>query len=66
MGVIAVGENNAGLNTRATKFAKSAVVKLIGRPHLDFFQQERLIFPNIDLNIRLIRPRTTLCASQRL
>ena len=52
MGVTAVGGNNAGLNTRATKFARSTVVELIGRFHLDVFQQERLISPNIDLNMR--------------
>ena len=52
MGVTAVGGNNAGLNTCATKVARSAVVELIGRPHLDVFQKERLIPPNIDLNIR--------------
>ena len=54
MGATALGGNNAGLNTSATTFGRSAVVKLIGRPHLDVFQQERLIPPNIDLNIRLI------------
>ena len=64
MAVIGVGGNNAGLNTRATKFARSAVVELIGRPHLDVFQQERLIPPNIDLNMRLIpSPNDFVCKS---
>ena len=64
MGVTAVGGNNAGLNTRATKFARSAVVEFIGRPHLDAFQQERLIPPNIDLNMRLIpSPNDFVCKS---
>ena len=62
--VTAVGWNNSGLNTRATKFAKSAVVELIGRPHLDVFQQERPIPPNIDLNMRLIpSPNDFVCKS---
>ena len=64
MGITAVGENNARLNTRATKFARSAVVKLIGRFHLDAFQQERLIPPNIDFNMRLIpSPNDFVCKS---
>ena len=54
MGVTTVGGNNAGLNTCATKFARSAVVELIGRPYFDVFQKERLIYSNIDLNIRII------------
>ena len=54
MGVTAVGGNNTGLNTRATKFARSAMVELIGRPHLNALKQERFMPPNIDLNMRLI------------
>ena len=64
MGVTAVGGNNAGLKTRATKFARSAVVELIGRPYLDVFQQERLIPLNIDLHMRLIpSPNDFVCKS---
>ena len=64
MGVTAVGGNNADLNTRATKFARTAVVELIGCFHLDVFQQERLIPPNIDLNMRLIpSPNDFVCKS---
>ena len=64
MGVTTVSGINAGLNTRATKFARSAVVEFIDRPHLDVFQQERLILPNIDLNMRLIpSPNHILCQS---
>ena len=50
----AVGNNTAGLNTRATRFARSAVVELIGGPHLKVFQQERFIPPNNELNVKLI------------
>ena len=38
MGVTALNWNNASLNTRATKVARSSVVELIGRPHFDAFQ----------------------------
>ena len=62
MDVTGVGGNNVGLNTRATKFARCAVVELINRPHLDVFQQERLIPPNINLNMRLIpSPNDFVC-----
>ena len=60
----AVGMNNAGLNTRAAIFARSTLVELIGRPHLDVFHQERLIPPNIDLHMKLIpSPNGFLCKS---
>ena len=35
--VTAVGGNNAGLNARAVTVARSTLVKLIGRLHLDVF-----------------------------
>ena len=49
--VTAVGGTDAGLNARAVNFAKSAVVEFICRPHADVFHQDRLIPPNIDLNL---------------
>ena len=54
MNVTAVGGNNAELNARAATFARSTIVELIGLPYLDVFHQERLIPPNIDLNMKLI------------
>ena len=57
MNVTAVGGNNAGLNARAATFVRSTLVKLIGRPHLYVFHQERLIPPNIDFHIKLIPSR---------
>ena len=63
MGFTAVNANTAGLNDRATTFAKSTVVELIGRPHLDVFNQER-IPPNIDLHIKLMpSPNKFACKS---
>ena len=54
MGVTAVGGANAGLYARAVDFARSTVVELIGRPHLDVWHQDRLIPPNIDLHMKLM------------
>ena len=64
MNVTAVGGNNAEFNARAATFAKSTLVKLIGRPHLEVFHQERLILPNIDLHMKLIpSPYDFVCKS---
>ena len=65
MSVTAVGGNNAVLNARAAALARSTVVELIGRPHLDVFNQERLIFPNIDLHMKLMLSSNNLvCESE--
>ena len=45
---------NVGLRTRAGRFARNTVLELIGRPHLDVFQQDRLILPNVDVHLKLI------------
>ena len=50
MNVTAVGGNNAEFNARSATFARSTLVELIGRPHLNVFNQERFIPPNIDLH----------------
>ena len=64
MNVTAVGGNNAGLNARAATFARSILVELIGRPHLDVFHQERFITANLDLHMKLIpSPNDFLCKS---
>ena len=54
MGVTALDGNNTGLNARAVEWARSAVVELIGRPHLDTWHQERLIPINVDLHMRMM------------
>jgi len=46
--------NNTGLKDRATMFSQSKVVELVGRPHVDVFQQDRLIPPGIDLHMKLV------------
>ena len=67
MDVSAVGGNNAVLNARAATFARSTVVEHIGRPHLDVFNQERFIPPNIDLHIKLMpSPNNFVCKSAAL
>ena len=64
MNVSAVGGNNAGLNPRAATFARSTVVEFIGRPHLDVFDQEGVIPPNIDNHMKLIpSPNNFVCKS---
>ena len=64
MNVTAVGGNNAGLNARAATFARSTVVEFIDRPHLDVFNQERLIPPNINLHMKLMpSPNDFVCKS---
>ena len=45
---------NVGLRTRAGRFSRSNVVELIKRPHLDVFQQDRLILPRVDVHLKLI------------
>ena len=42
MNATAVGGNNAGFNASSATFARSTLVVLIGRTHLDVFHQERL------------------------
>ena len=54
MGVTEVAGANAGLNTRAVTFATSTVVELVGRPHMDVFNQYRLIPSGINLHIKLM------------
>ena len=54
MEVTDVAEDNVYLRARAAQFATSRVVELIGRPHLDVFQQNRLISPNADVHLKLI------------
>ena len=64
MNVIEFGGKNAGLNARDATFARSTLVVLIGRPHLDVFYQERFIFLYIDLNMKLIfSPTDFVCKS---
>ena len=48
MAVTAANGDNRGLATRATMFAESKTVELVGRPHVDVFQQDRLIPPGVD------------------
>ena len=45
---------NTGLGTREASFNASRIVRLIGRPHLDLFHQEKLIPPSVTIDIQLI------------
>ena len=45
---------NAGFDSRVDKFAKSALVEMGGRLHLDMFMQNKLIIPGIRFSLTLI------------
>ena len=45
---------NSGFKTRARKYANSAVITLLGRPHLDLFHQNKDLPPNCSIKLRLI------------
>ena len=66
MNVTDVAKESVGLRTSVDCFAMSTVVELIGRPHLDMFQQDRFIFSTSTFILRLFQPRTTLYASRLL
>ena len=54
MGVTEVACANAGLNTRAVTFVTSAVVELVGRPHMNLLNQNYLIPTGINLHMDVI------------
>ena len=58
MDVTEVAETNAGINTRAMTFATSTVIGLVGRFHLNVFNQNRLIPTNIDHYMKLIQAKS--------
>lgn len=54
MNVTDITGANVCPRTRAKRFAKSNVVKLIGRPDLGVFQQCRLILTKVDVYLKII------------
>ncbi|GFX57118.1 uncharacterized protein F54H12.2 [Trichonephila clavipes] len=54
-------EPNEGFNKRASLFKKSATVDMIGRLHVDLFNQDRLLLNLVDLKIKLIRSKPEFC-----
>ena len=54
MAVTDMAGANIGLKDRATRFAKSVLIELVGRPHLDIFHQSRVLSPGLTLRIKLI------------
>jgi hypothetical protein len=52
-GMDAIGDND-GLAARARDFAQSHAVTLIGRPHVDLFQQGKLLPPGVDMEVKFI------------
>jgi len=45
---------NTGLAAREDSWDEGATVELVGRPHVDVFQQNRLIPPGVDLHMKLV------------
>ena len=64
--VTAVAGNNAGLNARVATFARSTLVELICRPHLDVLHQDALFLQISISTWSWFRYRSTLCASPQL
>lgn len=50
----ATANHNKGLVERQKLAAESREIELTGRPHLDLFQQDKLIPPGIDMTVKLI------------
>lgn len=44
-------DRNTGFRQRRSRFAKSVVVELLGRPHLDLLNQQRLIPTNVEIKV---------------
>ncbi|KAF8795494.1 hypothetical protein HNY73_003338 [Argiope bruennichi] len=52
---------NEGFNKRASLFKNSETVDMIGRLHVDIFNQDRLLLNLVDLKIKLIRSKPEFC-----
>ena len=46
---------NEGLIKRHAKIAQSVVVDMVGRPHVDIFQQDRYLLNGVDMSLKFIR-----------
>ena len=46
---------NKGLIERHAKIAQSALVEMVGRPHVDIFQQDRYLLNGVDMSLKFIR-----------
>ena len=46
---------NPGLIARQNKIEQSKIVELIGRPHVDIFQQDRYLLNGVSMDLRFIR-----------
>jgi hypothetical protein len=53
--VDAQNTTNQGLIARTQLAATSAPFELIGRPHVDVFQQDRYLLPGVDMSLKLTR-----------
>ncbi|KAK7500205.1 hypothetical protein BaRGS_00008428 [Batillaria attramentaria] len=57
----AAHNHNAGLAARRRRVAESRTIELLGRPHLDLFQQDKLLINGVNLKIKLVRSRDAFC-----
>ena len=51
------GGANKGLNERMERVNKSKIITLMGRPHVDLFNQEKCIPPGMGFKLRFIRAK---------
>ena len=49
---------NPGLVRRGNRIAQGRVVELIGRPHVDIFQQDKYLLSGVDLSLKFTRSPT--------
>ena len=49
------GTADEGLKARNKRILKSRTVELVGRPHVDIFQQDKYLLNGVDLSLRFIR-----------
>jgi hypothetical protein len=54
MDITDVAGENDGLKERTKWFSNSALVEFSGRPHLDMFQQGRVLLPGVDMHLKLV------------
>lgn len=52
---------NEGYNKRATLFKGSTTVDMMGRLHVDLFNQDRLLLNLVDVKLKLIRNKPEFC-----
>ena len=65
MDTTTVDGGNTGLVERRSYIAKSRVVEMMGRLHVDLFLQDRFLLNGVSVNIRLVRSNDALSLNWR-